>query len=78
MALGARKLFGAEVGVSTTGVAGPEPLEGNPPGDVWVAVAANDDVQARHLRAPGDRDQVRRWTEQMALDLLRRMLLGTT
>jgi len=77
MARGARKLFGAEVGVSTTGVAGPAPLEGHPPGDLWVAVATPDGEEARHLAAPGDREQVRRWAEQVALDLLRRMLLGS-
>lgn len=76
MARGVRKLFGADVGVSTTGVAGPSPLEGHPAGEVWVAVAAPDAEEARHLQAPGDRDQVRRWAQQMALDLLRRTLLG--
>lgn len=76
MARGARKLFGADVGVSTTGVAGPASLEGHPAGEVWVAVAAPDAEEARHLQAPGDRDQVRRWAQQMALDLLRRTLLG--
>jgi nicotinamide mononucleotide (NMN) deamidase PncC len=69
-------VFGADVGVSTTGVAGPAPLEGHPPGDVWIAVATPDAEEARHLKAPGDRDQVRRWAEQVSLDLLRRLLLG--
>ncbi|MGH2711390.1 MAG: competence/damage-inducible protein A [Actinomycetota bacterium] len=76
MARGVRKVFGADVGLSTTGVAGPAPLEGHPPGDVWVAVCTPDREEARHLRAPGDREQVRRWAEQVSLDLLRRMLLG--
>jgi nicotinamide-nucleotide amidase len=75
MARGARKLFGADVGVSTTGVAGPAPLEGHPPGDFWVAVATPGGEEARHLTVPGDRAQVRRWAEQVSLDLLRRMLL---
>ena len=78
MARGASRMFGSDVGVSTTGVAGPEPLDGHPPGEVWIAVKMPDVEEARHLRAPGDRDQVRRWTEQAALDLLRRMLLGST
>jgi nicotinamide-nucleotide amidase len=78
MARGTRKVFGADVGVSTTGVAGPAPLEGHPPGDVWIAVSAPDGEEARHLTAPGDRDQVQRWAEQVALDLLRRMLLAAT
>jgi nicotinamide-nucleotide amidase len=78
MARGVASVFGAEVGLSTTGVAGPAPLEGHPPGEVWIAVRMPERAEARHLRAPGDRDQVRRWTEQAALDLLRRMLLGKT
>jgi nicotinamide-nucleotide amidase len=78
MAGGVAAMFGAHVGVSTTGVAGPAPLEGHPPGEVWIGVKFPDRDEARHLRAPGDRDQVRRWTEQAALDLLRRMLLGET
>jgi nicotinamide-nucleotide amidase len=76
MARGVATKFGADVGLSTTGVAGPAPLEGHPPGEVWIAATAPEIEEARHLRAPGDRDQVRRWTEQSALDLLRRMLLG--
>jgi competence/damage-inducible protein CinA-like protein len=76
MAAGVRRAFGAEVGVSTTGVAGPEPLEGHPPGEVWVAVSSPATEEARGFRAPGDRDQVRRWAEQGALDLLRRHLLA--
>ena len=76
MAAGVRRAFAAEVGVSTTGVAGPDPLEGHPPGEVWVAVSSPATEEARGFRAPGDRDQVRRWAEQGALDLLRRHLLA--
>ena len=78
MARAAARMFGADVGLSSTGVAGPSALEGHPPGEVWIAVMMPDAEEARHLRAPGDRDQVRRWTEQAGLDLLRRMLLGVT
>jgi nicotinamide-nucleotide amidase len=75
MARGVRALFGADVGVSTTGVAGPEVLEGHAPGELWVAVASEEGEEARHFRAPGDRAQVRRWAQVQALDLLRRHLL---
>ncbi|HEX2030379.1 MAG TPA: competence/damage-inducible protein A [Actinomycetota bacterium] len=74
MAAGARKAFGADVGLAATGVAGPDPLEGKPPGTVFVALAADGAEQARGFRAPGDREQIRRWAEQAALDLLRRHL----
>ena len=75
MARGVRGAFGADVGVATTGVAGPEPLEGHPPGEIWVAVAGDGREEARRFVAPGDRDQVRRWAEQSALDLARRLLV---
>jgi nicotinamide-nucleotide amidase len=75
MARGVRAVFGADVGVATTGVAGPEPLEGHPPGEVWVAVSGPGREETRRFVAPGDRDQVRRWAEQTALDLARRSLM---
>jgi PncC family amidohydrolase len=77
MAAGARKLFGADVALALTGAAGPEPHGGQPPGQVWLALDADDAREARGFRAPGDRDQVRRWAEQGALDLLRRYLQET-
>jgi nicotinamide-nucleotide amidase len=76
MARGIRKAFDSDVGVSTTGVAGPSPLEGHPPGEVWVAVSSDRGEESRHVQAPGDREQVRRWAQQVALDLLRRHLTG--
>ena len=75
MARGVRGVFGANVGLATTGVAGPDPLEGKPPGTVWIALAGDDTEEARTFTAPGDRDQIRRWAEQAALDLLRKHLL---
>jgi len=71
MAAGARRIFSADVGVALTGVAGPEPHGGEPPGQVWVALDAGDAHQTRGFRAPGDREQVVRWAEQGALDVLR-------
>jgi nicotinamide-nucleotide amidase len=76
MARGARRLFTADVALALTGVAGPEELEGKPPGTVWIGLAAPDREEARTFVAPGDRDQVRRFATQAALDLLRRYLLG--
>ncbi len=76
MASGARDLFGAHVAVAVTGAAGPEPHDGVPPGDVWLALDAGSDTHARFLRMTGAREQVARWTEQAALDLIRRYLEG--
>jgi nicotinamide-nucleotide amidase len=76
MAAGARRLFGADLGVGLTGAAGPEPHAGAEPGTVWVALVGEGVSHARGFRAPGDRAQVRRWAEQAALDLVRRHLEG--
>jgi len=74
MAAGARRIFGADIGVSLTGVAGPEEHDGKPVGTVCVGLAWDGGEGSQEFRAPGDRDQVRRWAEQSALDLLRRHL----
>jgi nicotinamide-nucleotide amidase len=76
MAAGARALFEADVVVAVTGVAGPDPHDGRPPGDVWLALDAGEVTHARFMRMSGARDQVVRWTEQAALDLVRRYLEG--
>jgi nicotinamide-nucleotide amidase len=76
MAEGAREAFGADVGVSTTGVAGPTEHDDEPPGTVSLAVADAAGTVTRRIHAPGDRVQVRNWSTAVALDLLRRRLLG--
>jgi nicotinamide-nucleotide amidase len=76
MAQGARRVFDADIGVALTGVAGPDPHDDKPVGTVCVALAADDREETRSFRAPGDRQMVRRWAEQAALDLLRRYLEG--
>jgi nicotinamide-nucleotide amidase len=76
MAAGARRVFGADVGLSTTGVAGPDPHGGHDPGTVWVAIDAASLSHARGFRVTGERDRVIRWSQQAALDLVRRYLDG--
>lgn len=76
MAAGARRVFGADVGLSTTGVAGPASHDGHDPGTVWVAIDAADRSHARGFHVPGQRDRVIRWAQQAALDLTRRYLEG--
>jgi nicotinamide-nucleotide amidase len=76
MAAGARRVFGADVGLALTGAAGPEPHGGAEPGTVWVALDAQDVRHARGFRVPGERFRVRRWAEQAGLDLVRRYLEG--
>ncbi|MGH2630958.1 MAG: competence/damage-inducible protein A [Actinomycetota bacterium] len=76
MAAGARRVFEADVAVSLTGAAGPEPHDGAEPGTVWIGLDAPDVVHARGYVSPGRRARVRRWAEQAALDMVRRYLEG--
>lgn len=76
MAVGARRVFGADLGLSLTGAAGPEPHGGAPPGAIWIALDGDALAHARGFQVPGERDRVRRWAEQAALDLVRRHLEG--
>lgn len=76
MAAGARRLFAADLAVALTGAAGPDPHDGAPPGTVWLALAGDAVDHARTYVATGDRERVRRWAEQGALDLVRRHLEG--
>lgn len=75
MAIGARRCVGADVGLSVTGVAGPQTQDGMPVGTVFVGVALGDDVVTTHLRLGGDRTAIRRTASSAALDELRRRLL---
>jgi nicotinamide-nucleotide amidase len=76
MAQGARRAFGADVGLATTGVAGPTEQDGRPVGTLCLGVADAAGTVTSTLRAPGDRAQVRAWAVTVALDLLRRRLEG--
>jgi len=76
MAAGARRVYGADLGLAFTGAAGPEPHDGAPPGTVWIALEADDTAHARGLHVPGERDRVVRWSQQAGLDLARRYLEG--
>jgi nicotinamide-nucleotide amidase len=70
MANGVRDRLGATFGVATTGVAGPDPADGQPAGTVHIAVSAEDDTVVRTLALDGDRDLIRRLTVDRSLALL--------
>lgn len=70
MATGARTACGADIGVATTGVAGPEPHEGKAVGTVVVAVVAPDVSIVREYRFEGTRAQIRGASCEAALELL--------
>ena len=74
MARGVRTLLGADIGLSVTGVAGPDEQDGHRPGTVFVGVAQGDQVEHAALRLPGDRPRIRSYSAISALDVLRRGL----
>lgn len=78
MAAGVCGRFGAQVGVSITGIAGPGggTLE-KPVGTVCMAVSAAGAVRAVKVQMLGDRDEIRRRSAQAALNLVRRVLTET-
>ena len=71
MAAAVRALLGADVGVSTTGVAGPDPQEGKPAGLVYVGCADAAGVVAVEHHLSGDRSEVRTAAVDAALALVR-------
>ena len=76
MAEGAARVLGADVVVSTTGAAGPEP-HGAPAGTMVLAVRTPEGVRAHTLVMPGDRERVRTYTVTAALHHVRLALSGT-
>lgn len=75
MALAGREALEADVVVSVTGSAGPEPLE-KPPGTVVIGVSTPEHTQARELTMVGDRERVRTYAVTSALHLTRLALIG--
>ena len=69
MAQGAQRIFGAQFGVSTTGVAGPGPHDGHPAGTVIIACAHPGGVIVRELHLEGGRGSIRRQSVDAAIDL---------
>ncbi|XVQ13349.1 CinA family nicotinamide mononucleotide deamidase-related protein [Spirillospora sp. CA-255316] len=83
MAAGVRERLGATYGVAVTGVAGPDPQDGQAVGTIFVGVASpggEPRVVRPSLPVPGAgpeiREVIRRMTVVHALEQLRRVLLG--
>jgi nicotinamide-nucleotide amidase len=75
MASGAKTRLGATVGVATTGVAGPDPVDGRPVGTVHIAVSTPARAVHEAFLISGDRPEIRRSTVDHLLDLLVRTLM---
>jgi nicotinamide-nucleotide amidase len=73
MAEGIRARTGASIGVGITGIAGPTGgSREKPVGLVFIALADERGTQVREFRFPGNRERVRLWATQMALEMIRR------
>jgi nicotinamide-nucleotide amidase len=70
MAEGARRRMAAGIGAATTGVAGPDPADGQPAGTVHIAVCTRRGTTARSLALSGGRHQIRVATVERLLGLL--------
>lgn len=79
LAEGIRERTGASIGVSITGIAGPGPGTGadtgKPLGLVYIGIADAEGSQVKTLHLTGDRERIRFWATQHALEFLRRHLL---
>lgn len=75
MAAGVRNLLSvggrpADIGVATTGVAGPDPQDGRSPGTVFLGLSMSGGTRSIGLHLTGDRDTIRRDTVSAAIDFL--------
>jgi nicotinamide-nucleotide amidase len=80
LAEGIRARTGASIGVGITGIAGPGPGEGSdagkPAGLVYLAIADDAGTELKELSlGANDRERVRWWATQHALERVRRRLL---
>lgn len=77
MAAGVRRIAGTKVGIGITGIAGPDGgTPDKPVGLVFVGLDAGESPRVRPCLFPGDRERVRYQATQVALEMLRRDLLG--
>lgn len=76
MAAGARSKTGADIAVSLTGVAGPDSLEGQPAGTVFLGLATADSLESHLIKINGrSRSDVREIAVLHAFDQVRKTLL---
>ena len=70
MATGVASQLGADIGLSTTGVAGPEPQDGKAVGTVFIACAWGEKHSVEELSLSGTRNEIRSLTVHAALRML--------
>jgi nicotinamide-nucleotide amidase len=77
MAQGARSRTGATYALAVTGIAGPDGgSEATPRGTVFIGFAGPQGAEAKRFRFHGNRERVREFAVQNALELLRRKIMA--
>ncbi len=76
MADGIRKTSGADIGLSVTGVAGPDASNNKPVGTVFIAISDEEKSNCKYFRFYNDRSRNKERSAQAGLDLLRRWFLN--
>ncbi len=77
MAQGILQAARTDIGIAVTGIAGPgNESEEKPVGLVYIGLASSEGVKTGEFRFLGTRAQIRLKTSQMALDMVRRHLIG--
>ena len=76
MAIAARERLGTDLGLSITGIAGGDPIEGQPPGTMHLALSDATGIQYLTFRYFQGREQAKRRIVQQALTMLRTYLMA--
>lgn len=76
MARGVCRRLGADVGIATTGAAGPESHDGAPVGSVWIAISTPLGVSCAHLDLEGVRASIRSQAAESAVTLALQAVAG--
>lgn len=77
MAKNIRNSAGADIGLSVTGIAGPDGgSEEKPVGTVYIGIATREILDIRRFEFDGNREQIQEITAATALDLIRKYLLN--
>ncbi len=76
MAAAAREQLGADLGLGLTGIAGGDEVEGQPPGTMHIALTDGERTEYQTYSYYQGRDAAKRRATTVALDLVRRWLLG--
>ena len=72
MAANVREIFSATIGLSTTGVAGPDKSEGKPVGLVYIAIVGENFSEVKEFHFSGSRSEIKAQAADAAFELLTR------